>query len=110
MGRGCGWRWGGETANTTDNAEERGVNKMNWSIYVFWDYYRWTSIVFVVVIVAEMVIAMLYGKRLFSCKPKVSKKIHSVDTKCQKVSSPIRPFSIPRNRSTDTENNAKTNP
>jgi len=83
---------------------------MNWSIYVFWDYYHWTSIVFVVVIVVEIVIAMLYGKRLFSGKPKVPNKIHGVDTECQKVSSPIRPFGKPRNRSTDTENNTESNP
>ena len=55
---------------------------MNWSIYAFWDYYHWTSIAFVVIIALEMVFAMLYGKRLFSGKPKVSKKIHGVDTQC----------------------------
>jgi hypothetical protein len=57
-----------------------------------------------------MIVAMLYGKRLFFGKPKVSNEIHGVDTQYQKVGSPIRPFGIPGNRSTDTENNAETNP
>jgi len=83
---------------------------MNWNIYAFWDYYHWTAIAFVVAIVTEIVIAMLYGKRLFSCKPKVAKKINGVNNQCQKVSSPIRPLGIRRNNCPDTENNTETNP
>lgn len=83
---------------------------MNWSIYAFWDYYHWTSIAFVVVIVVEMVIAMLYGKGLFFSKPKVAKKINGVNNQYQKVGSPIRPLGIRRNNCPDTENNTETNP
>ncbi len=83
---------------------------MNWDVYAFWNYHHWTSMAFVVVIVVEMVIAMLYGKGLFFSKPKVTNKIHGVDTERQKVGSPIRPLGIRRNNCPNTENNTETNP
>jgi len=77
---------------------------MNWSVYLLWNHFHWTQILFVVVIALEMGIA------LYFCRPKIHKKVDSIDKSCQKVSYPIIPISIPRNRSTDTETNKKANP
>jgi len=79
---------------------------MNWEMLAFWNYYHWVAIVFVIVITLEMAVVLL----LFSGKPKVRNQVNRVDTQRQEVRSPIRPFSIPSDRCSDTENNTKTNP
>ncbi len=83
---------------------------INWDTFILLNHFSWTQILFVVVIALETGIALCFGKRLFSGKPKVAKEIYGIDNQCQKVSPPIRPFSIPSNRGTNTKNNKESNP
>jgi len=83
---------------------------MNWEVYLIWEHFHWTSIVFVLVIVFEIIVALVFGRRLFSSKQKVSDKIQGIDYQRKNIGCPNSPTNIPSNRSTDSKANQKANP